>query len=1387
MFKTMPIVERRLRELNSDRNCRSSDVRPAQDFLDRRGLIVLGDPGSGKSTLLATLAGDLGVLLVQHAIERSSAALQRELLVLDALDEALVVGELNAAARLAGRLEEAGRPRFILSCREHDWRGKNDLSAFLNVYGKDGVRVCALEPLTRDEAIAIVAGERDDAELFVAETERRGLNAFLENPNDLVLLISAVKDKWPSSRRDLFERAVRILAAEGSELRREVSAPVPLQDVIDAAGDLCAAVLLSGSPGVSRGSPENSETVSVDVVTQHDPHTIAQVLGRRLFRRSESDVCRPAHRTVAEFLAGRRIAEHAVDPRRRRRWLEALAPNGRSPATALRGVFAWATSYLSTEYAEEWFRRDPIGVVLNGDATNFSVSGRERLLDALADAFELEPFPSIYSYGGKPWAVFASCETRVAVEGVLRDRNAPDALTRGLLFGLAVAEKIEAFQGVCLDIVRDNERLVDIRMDAAEAYVVHGGEPNALNDEFDACEEERSGDTEARLRSAILTCIPVDQISPQRVARLVVTVERGPRSPYVGRLLPIVERIATASLTNITDACIAELAIRDKHAAGGFDGQYEAASFMKQLLRRLAVELPEALVPDRLVRIHEFLRDGHRDWFDDNPFGALRVAANRTCKAHMAVFMNSVLDGPTKEMSSRYVYAFGFDSLLRHTAPFANALIDLASAQKSKSRAVAVFRIVAFDFRHGDPEFDALFSKAYDAMSASHWTAMVGARNLLTRCAIPGWMKEQRQRRAATSHRHDQSRDRFAREIAQNMAGIKSWRDFNALKWLGLIYFGHTDLNHTARGESVERLVALHEVLGEHTASQAIRALMDGEAVTEHPSAAQLGEWAVESQEYTAAGAALAALEFRFAGAGAEEIVRNLRSRTPSSRSTLAVLALSSADKIADPTGEEVIDGARWLDRLAIEWPDEIAQALEEFYAPQIEAGSRHLSGLHQVQHDDAFNLVASILIPNLAGRFPGAEPQVLSKLLAALLRLFPWNSIVGLVEGALSHAYLSDDARTRWVAVGYVVAPDVYEADIHARLASTGDPVADAKRLYIVLETIDQRDFSDDTVFALSTAQYEALAEWVADAAVASKLPFGAAHMGDHNNRIVEFVRTCLVRIANDASPAATDALLRLARQPSLDGLDMLVRHHQSRQWRARIDVEHRPLTPEEAVRLAEDATPVGPRDLKAVVTAALHDLSQRYISGDESGYRKFWNEKEKSRRAGAVASLRDVKSEDSCRDRLLEDLRASLKPIGVTFEPAVGRIDWGEADLIAYYGEFQVPIEVKFDDDRRIWTSPTDQLVGYAGDPRAGRQGVYVVFWTDKGRGRPVPLPPDGSDRPSSPEELVDAILRTWTDERRADFEVVVIDISKSKRDGRRIKKKKAASAGEAVTDNS
>ena len=67
-----------------------------------------------------------------------------------------------------------------------------------------------------------------------------------------------------------------------------------------------------------------------------------------------------------------------------------------------------------------------------------------------------------------------------------------------------------------------------------------------------------------------------------------------------------------------------------------------------------------------------------------------------------------------------------------------------------------------------------------------------------------------------------------------------------------------------------------------------------------------------------------------------------------------------------------------------------------------------------------------------------------------------------------------------------------------------------------------------------------------------------------------------------------------------------------------------------------------------------------------------------------------------------------------GVVAEPEGEYANDKRADIRVIFGDFNVPVEVKKDRNRYLWSSLNSQLIAnYASDPATGGHGIYLVFW--------------------------------------------------------------------------
>ena len=133
----------------------------------------------------------------------------------------------------------------------------------------------------------------------------------------------------------------------------------------------------------------------------------------------------------------------------------------------------------------------------------------------------------------------------------------------------------------------------------------------------------------------------------------------------------------------------------------------------------------------------------------------------------------------------------------------------------------------------------------------------------------------------------------------------------------------------------------------------------------------------------------------------------------------------------------------------------------------------------------------------------------------------------------------------------------------------------------------------------------------------------------------------------------------------------------------------------------------------------------------------------------------------EEDCRDALLSDLRQRL-PQGVDAQPEGHYANNKRADIRVFYGGFQVPVEIKKNTHRDLWSALRNQLMAkYTSAPETDGYGIYLVFWFGK---QYTQAPPSGK-RPADAEELKERLEAEATlsaDEARK-ISVCVIDVCK------------------------
>ena len=273
------------------------ESKPLADLRRESAYVLLGDPGSGKTTAFQTECTELGATALLVTARdfitfdpKDHPEWQGKTLFIDGLDE-VRAGQSDVRTRfdlIRGRLDALGRPSFRLSCRSADWLGANDRTKLDAVSSNGRVTVLHLDPLSQSDVSQILDAHRDicDSKAFIRVARERGVDGLLTNPQTLELLVRLVAGggSWPEGRRETFEGACSQMAAEHNTEHKIVGQPGTIEQILDAAGRLCAIQLTADVHGyASKQRQPDEDFIDPDRCDYENHDLLRSALTTKLF------------------------------------------------------------------------------------------------------------------------------------------------------------------------------------------------------------------------------------------------------------------------------------------------------------------------------------------------------------------------------------------------------------------------------------------------------------------------------------------------------------------------------------------------------------------------------------------------------------------------------------------------------------------------------------------------------------------------------------------------------------------------------------------------------------------------------------------------------------------------------------------------------------------------------------------------------------------------------------------------------------------------------------------------------------------------------------------------------------------------------------------------
>ena len=433
----------------------------------------------------------------------------------------------------------------------------------------------------------------------------------------------------------------------------------------------------------------------------------------------------------------------------------------------------------------------------------------------------------------------------------------------------------------------------------------------------------------------------------------------------------------------------------------------------------------------------------------------------------------------------------------------------------------------------------------------------------------------------------------------------------------------------------------------------------------------------------------------------------------------------------------------RWFRDLLRDDPGLVADVLHRNAALKLETGVQPVIELRELAQAEDHREVARLISLSVLKQFPKAESgaalQALCWSLKAALDSRDWSAVDRVIEERLVQGGQGSAERACWLVARYLVEPERYRDSI---LSLTEDE----EGLKSLVRFVAAGRFSKDIIQRFAVDDFE---------------PFftalGAAYRhGVLTERAYWSTTNLIPVLCDDPSAYASEALVALSRVPNVDPWEPAIADATGRQARKRREHEYRHSDLGQVVQTLDNRSPANAGDLSALVLDELNALALKIRDGSTSDWRQHWNVDSYNRPTAP-------KPEDACRDALLSDLQDRLRRLGIDAEPEGVYAEDNRSDIRVSYGGFNVPVEIKRSCHPDVWTAVRSQLIAkYTRDPETAGYGIYLVLWFgDTEKCRPT-------KRASwTPETAGDVKLRIQQslDDREGRFiSVCVVDVARA-----------------------
>lgn len=1280
--------------------------RPLSEWAEVSKYVLLGDPGAGKTWALRHEAERAGAtpISARQLLNNNSPLPSSVPAFVDALDEACARDQGDVLSKVLAKLRNH-TPGFRIACREYEWLAQCMRSTVEEQLAPEKLEVLRLEPL-RDEDILKALRDRGEGDPsgFLREARQLGIGEILRNPLLLELLWALVRDQrpWPENRKDLYDSTCAQLASEHAKGHRGAHARLPgeIDGIRRDSGLLFSILLLSGRQAIALHEDRGEDLVSIPYLPKLQGLSDANAaLQSKLFT-SDGEAFEPRHRTIAEFEAGKVVAARILDAGLPLdRVLALCCDDGGRPRPELRGLLAWIAAHSHGSVRERLLRLDPLGFVIHADAGVLIDAERQRVWQRLGEIAEQDPWLLEGSWWSLPFGPLATVgQLPYFAERLALPSDAPagTAFLKCLLMGLAHAGRADTMPELVEPLRRlaSGEGPGELREPAYHAWRRHVDEGPRQKQQAAWLQELRgrgiAGLDPRFLGNVLADTFPdlagveVLDFLPEGEGRTITKL-----NDFWTRLF--VPRVPRSLLRPMLSAWARKFSARLDPGTT----PYDVRDVAHQLVARALEQLGEEASPQELCAWLDLLLDSEgvrpigsaiqrgpiTDWLERHP-DQMRAATVHGLDHDGDGFhwrWQVRMEGARLPRDWwRWLLARAATSADGRFVRWVTEQVGRALLEQSGS----------FDLPTTGEFREWVGQRRSQHSDASKWLESVWST------PVDGWQRElyrgQERHRAEQQHQRELRRAKFAEHLQKlGKAPLPSW----LLRGIALAHEGRLI---EARGpHSIDRV---REFLG-GSVQEAEQALLELEHLLQRDDLPTCEDMLGKAQMASGSLGPCAMLVAANRVCAANPSVWEAWSDALAA--TLVAAWLVDGGVTPEAAGDAA-SGA-WFAALAEQRPRLVAEVIVSYAVPRLRRSNPGpITGLALFGSSASWRKLAELALPRLLRALPtriSAEVRrILNRELLPALLILEEAEAKALIQEKLAKRSLDLGQRFSWL-----VAKLRFDPAAIVQLSRELGGNRHQRRAEMLGMALQEQQVGGLKPGAIAPGVARSLIVALGPITNPLRRAAGGAYQVDAHDERETMVRSLIETLVESPDPGAEQHLQELRDAPMLNSWQPHLAFALS-QRRNRPLLALTPPDPVDVAKVLENGPPASPADLVALLECHLRSLQEDWRG--EPQYLARWFYK---------SDKRTPLEEEECRDKLLDELEKNLPYVEITSEARCAADKRSDLRCSLTIGgqKVSVPIEIKKDSHREVWTAWETQLQRYTNEPSTAGHIIYLVLW--------------------------------------------------------------------------